>query len=257
MNNQDLKTKGSALLDDVNTAVRENPVAAGLIGLGAAWLLFGGARSMMPGSLMPSMDTVASAGRRSAQAVTDNVKSVGASAMKVAHDAGDAATTGVRSVADQAKDGYAEIASQTSQRAGELKDYASDASRQFMNTSSDLFGQTQANLRDAFERQPLLIGVLGATVGIGIASAFPRTRLETEWLGDASASARKTAETLATEAGNVAKRVSDAVSSEAQAQGLTTDGLKDATRSTREKLSAVGAAALTLDILNAKDRKQT
>ncbi len=54
---------------------------------------------------------------------------------------------------------------------------------------------------------------------------------------------RKTAETLATEAGNVAKRVTEAVSHEAQAQGLTTDGLKDAARATRDKLSAVGAAA--------------
>ncbi len=189
MNTQDLKTQGSALLDDVNAAVRENPVAAGLIGLGAAWFLFGGARSMLPNSMMPSMDSVAAAGRRSAQAVTDNARSVGATAMKVAQDASDAATTGARSIADQAKDGFAEVASQTSQRAEEMKDYASDASQKFMNTSSDLLGQTQANLRDAFERQPLLIGVIGAAVGIGIASAFPRTRLETEWMGDASASA--------------------------------------------------------------------
>jgi hypothetical protein len=243
MNAQELKSQGSALIDDVNAAVRDNPVAAGLIGLGAAWFLLGGARSLMPSSMMPSMDTVASAGRRSAQAVTDNVKSVSTSAMKVAQDAGDAAATGARSIADQAKEGYAEIASQTSQRASDLKDYASDASQQIMNTSSDLLGQTQTNLRDAFERQPLLVGIIGAAVGIGIASAFPRTRLETEWLGDASASARTTAETLASEAGNVAKRVADAVVDEAQAQGLTTAGLKDAALAARDKLSSVGIAA--------------
>jgi hypothetical protein len=243
MNTQEFKSQGSALLDDVNAAVRDNPVAAGLIGLGAAWFLFGGARSMIPTSLMPNMDTVSAAGRRSAQALTDNVKSTRASAMKVAQNTSEAATTGARSIAEQAKEGFAEIASLTSRRAGDLKDYASDASQEVMSTSSDLLGQTQTNLRDAFERQPLLLGILGAAVGLGIASAFPRTRIETELLGEASATARQTAETLATEAGDVARRVTDAVVDEAQAQGLTTDGLKEATRATRDKLNAVGLAA--------------
>jgi hypothetical protein len=238
MNKNDMMKSSSALVDDVNAAIRDNPLAAGLIGLGAAWFLFGGARSMMPG-----MESVTNAGRKPVQAVSDGLKAATDVTANIVSDASDAAKSGLRSVADGANSGLSHAATVASEQASRLKDYAGSASQTVMNSSGEFLGNAQDNLRSAFERQPLLMGIAGAAVGVALASAFPRSKLEVEWLGEASGTARRKAMDIASEAGAVAQRVADEVSSEAQAQGLTASDAKNAWTAARDKVSAVGMAA--------------
>lgn len=227
-----------ALLDDVNTAIRDNPLAAGLIGLGAAWFLFGGARSMMP-----SMVGVANAARKPTDAATEGFKAASTAASDIVSSASETLSSGVRAVADTASGGLSQVTNGASEQASRLKDYAGSASQTLKDSSGELLGTAQDNLRAAFERQPLLIGLAGAAVGLALASAFPRSKLEEEWMGGTSDEARRKASEFASEAGAVARRVIDEVSNEAQAQGLTGATVSDAVSASREKLSAVGSAA--------------
>jgi hypothetical protein len=238
MNRNDTMKNGSALIDDVNAAIRDNPLAAGLIGLGAAWFLFGGARSVMP-----AMESVASAGRKPMQAASEGLKAANDVAADLASDASDAAKAGLRSVADGARSGWSHAADAASEQTSRLKDYAGTASQTVINGSGKFLGSAQDNLRSAFERQPLLMGIAGAAVGAALASAFPRSTLEEEWLGEASGAARRKAMDVASEAGAVAQRVADEVSSEAQAQGLTAENARSVLDASRQKLSAVSSAA--------------
>src|SRR6478672_2232458 len=44
MSMQDQIDRAGPIIDRVNSAIRDNPLAAGLIGAGVAWMLFGGAK---------------------------------------------------------------------------------------------------------------------------------------------------------------------------------------------------------------------
>ena len=46
MSMQDQIDRAGPVIDRVNAAIRENPLAAGLIGAGVAWMLFGGAKDL-------------------------------------------------------------------------------------------------------------------------------------------------------------------------------------------------------------------
>src|SRR4029079_8025005 len=75
--------KAGAVVDRLNAAIRDNPLAAGLIGAGVAWMLFGGAKGfgvmagVAKGAAVKTGSAVAAAGNtmaRAGSAVAGGVK---------------------------------------------------------------------------------------------------------------------------------------------------------------------------------------
>ena len=96
--------------------------------------------------------------------------------------------------------------------------------------NSRAFAAAQSNIAELMDRQPLVLGAIGLGVGAAMAAALPSTAVETDLLGQASADlqarARAMAEDVTERAADLADNVTAAITQEAQAQGLTAEGLK-------------------------------
>lgn len=258
-----------AFVDDLNNAIRENPVGAGLIGLGIAWFLFGnrGFGTMA----QRGIDALGEAGNR-AERYTDDTwgdtwgrtshasggggdrlsgdgvagrgAAMAGSARETVRDMTGGAARTVRAVASTAQDTISHASERISESATEAAGYAAQASRRAMRTSNDAIGSAQETLRDAFERQPLLLGAVGLAIGAGLASAFAKTKIEEEVLGDTSAAVRARAQQLTNAARERAGEVVSEVASEAERQGLTTSAAKEAAAGLADKAKAVANAAI-------------
>lgn len=244
-------TNGGTLqgfVDDLNGAVRANPVAAGLIGAGVLWMFFG--RSRLPGAAWSAANSMAGAVGAAAQAtgsaVGDAVAGTGARVGAAARQAGDAISTGATQAATVVRDtvsaGYDALASAGEQAAGDVK----DAGRAAGHAGFDL-GPLQANLKRTLERQPLMLGVIGLGIGAAIASAFPATDLEREVMGEAGAAVKDKITDIATETtefvSDRAKQVLSDVKQEAAAQGLTPDAAVAGLKGVAGKVKTVAGAS--------------
>lgn len=237
-----------SFVDGLNDAVREHPLAAGLIGLGAAWMIFkgphlprnfSGAARTLAGAVGVAGDTAAAATSRAAKAGRRTASSVqGAGAQ----------------VMDTVAEGYDAVASQFSDIAGHTTDVAADALegvKDMAHTTTQAGVQYAASLQrtlsETLEEQPLLLGAIGLVIGAGIASAFPSTQLESDLMGGTGDAVKERIQGLATDAASLAttraKAVLDGVRDEAKAQGLTPAGAQDALKTAGEKVKAVANTA--------------
>lgn len=247
--------KGGALqgfVDDLNDAVRENPVAAGLIGAGVLWMFFGGGR--VSGAAKSAANSVAGAVGAAAQAtgsaVGDAVAGTGARVGAAARQAGDAISTGATQAATAVRDtvtaGYDALASAGAQAAGQVSRTAQDAGQASRHAGWDL-GPLQANLTQTLERQPLMLGAIGLAIGAAIASAFPSTDMERDLMGAAGATVKDRIKEIATEttefASDRAKQVLRDVKQEAAAQGLTSAAAMEGVKGVAEKVKTVAGAS--------------
>lgn len=243
MSLQNEMNRAQPIVDSLNAAIRENPLAAGLIGAGIAWIFMGGAKGMgkiagaakgaavMSGSAAASAgSTVASAGSRLgsgiASSVADGVSRVKDAAAGVAESVGSIVPD--LSVSDT------------------VDDLASSAGQQ-MNAVAEQ-GQTygrvlQSRLSDSLEKQPLLLGALGLAIGAGIASAFATTSVEREWMGERGAAARDKFNDVASQAKDLASSVVSDLKDEAKKQGFTTDAVTHAAGDVAEKIKSVANEA--------------
>src|SRR6185295_8691537 len=83
-------TRGGPLTDRMNSAIRENPLAAGLIGVGVAWMLFGGPKGFgaVASGISAAGRSVGSAANAAGTAVAGGLTSVGSAAARGLKDAG-------------------------------------------------------------------------------------------------------------------------------------------------------------------------
>lgn len=246
-----------AFVDDLNNAIRENPVGAGLIGLGIAWFLFGnrgfGTLAQRGFDALGDVGNRAErytedtwgrtshlsgdgwdrASRSAAEAGDDFARRRASMAGSARETMRDMTGGAARAVASTAQDTISHTSERISESAREAADYA-------MRTSNDAIGSARESLRDAFERQPLLLGAVGLAIGAGLASAFPKTKIEEEVLGDSSAAVRARTQQLT----DVAREVVSEVAAEAERQGLTASAARDAAAGLADKARAVANAAV-------------
>ena len=233
------------LINGLNAAIRENPLAAGLIGAGVAWMLFGGTKGL---------GLAASA-----------AKSAGGRAASMAATAGSAVASGVAGAGSRVADAAREATAAGSELTGSIASIVPDISAADTDKAYDAVTETgaalkdrlnsaaasgraygsvlQARLADGLERQPLLLGALGLAIGAGIASTFASTDMEEQFMGENGAAARESLQGLATEAQGRARQVLSDVSDEFQAQGLTPDAAKEVAAGIADKVKAVAGAA--------------
>ena len=204
----------SSFVDGLTAAVRENPLAAALIGGGALWLLIG----------------------------HDKLKNAASSLTAAAAPLSDASLRGQRAAASKFEDGYNSVRDRTSRMQDEAsrgfgetvpnaKSAASDAMSDVADTMSDRFdegvtgarevwerlgravpkretlAQAQSSLSDLLERQPLVLGAVGLAIGATVAGALAKSSLEDGWVGDLSDSLKAD---LSTRAGAVSQSVREA-----------------------------------------------
>jgi hypothetical protein len=122
-----------------------------------------------------------------------------------------------------------------------------DSVRDGTGAAAGMAGTLQGNLKDTFERQPLLLGAIGLALGAGMAAAVPPTQLETEYAGDAAEKVTEQAKEFATaqvdRVAATAERTLEAVKDEAAAQGLTPQAAKEGVAAVGEKIKTVAKAA--------------
>jgi len=155
--------------------------------------------------------------------------------------AGSAATT-VQDIADSATAAARSAAST-------VVDTGVDAARTIRRTASDASDQAGKTIFQTIEQNPLLVAGVGLLVGGLIASALPRSGFEDDLVGDASSAAKSRAQAAASQGLDAAKatvgEVYDETARQAEAEGLTPDGIDKAAQDISQRVRRVAEAAVT------------
>jgi hypothetical protein len=227
-----------AYLDDVNGAIRENPLAAGLIGLGLIGMFVSRRKLGRMAAPIPGL----------AKSAATGMGNVAGSGM-------DQLRGGASAAVDAAESAKESIVETTKRFASALApdhrgDYYSSASSPeqwsapFQSSNVD-FGPLRQKVTDACEQQPLLIGMAGLAVGAAVAAAFKPTELERDFLGDSAASLREQASAAIAEAKSRAARAAEAMQDEAAAQGFTASNAKAQAKAAAQKAADVAKATFS------------
>jgi hypothetical protein len=170
---------------NVAETVRANRLPLVLIGAGVAWLL---ARNLA------TSDDAAPAAAASSEPLPERGEAW-------VHQAAGAARGALRSVRD--------TGGEVLERVGRYADYADQAKEQARHVGG--------SVRSVFERNPLLIGLVGVISGAALALLLPATKREQEWVG-------KTREELWNKAEEIGHEAAERVRDLADRKGQAADG---------------------------------
>src|SRR5712672_3244249 len=130
-----------------------------------------------------------------------------------------------------------------------LSETGMDAARTIRSTVSDASDRTGKTIFQTIEQNPLLVAGVGLLVGGLIASALPRSDFEDDLVGDASTAAKRRAQAAASQGFDAAKtavgEVYDETARQAEAEGLTADGIGKAANDLNQRVRRVAEAAVT------------
>jgi hypothetical protein len=186
-----MSSQESSFFDSLASAVRENPLAATLIGGGALWLLVGNeklksAADAATAAVSPMFD----AGARNLRAAPSGLARATAppTAPDLDHNGSFHVGDTLRDAGSAASDAVSEVAGKATDRFAEGVAYARNNLGNLANPlpGSEAFTKAQSSLANALEQQPLLLGAVGLAVGAAVAGAFATSALENEWLGEIS-----------------------------------------------------------------------
>jgi hypothetical protein len=197
------------MMTALTDAVRENPVSAALIGMGALWLFAGGGNVPLFGGR--GRQSLAGAVAQGAGSVAHGASDMAQSAAHAASRMGQSVASGVSS----AVGGFAETVGDTASRMGDyvgssLHDVDAQAAyrnprfshdRGEASLRSSMTGMT-SSLQDMLERHPVALGVAGLALGAAVAASLPLTETERDTLGKAN-------ETMRSRLGEVAEQAKD------------------------------------------------
>lgn len=232
----------SAIKADVKSYIRDNPLQAAALAVGAAypvWRLIGA----MPAPVLLIGAGLAMARRRDASAYGSTSSAGTGSGMMAGLK--DKASDLTSSLAEKAQDTVeslrstvADTASRTTDTLSGTFDSTRRAAADTLHQVSDRAGETYARaseqLSDVIERNPLLIGGLAFAVGSLAAAAVPVTRQESRLMGEPAEELRRRSQELAMQglrqAGDVARQVYETASEEIRQDGLTPEAARRTAR---------------------------
>ena len=133
--------------------------------------------------------------------------------------------------------------------ASSVTDTGMDAARTIKAKASDASDRAGKTIFQTIEQNPLLVAGVGLLVGGLIASALPRSEFEDELIGDTSSAAKRQVQAAAAKkfetAKNAVGEIFDETSRQAEAEGLTTDGLGTAAQDIGQRVRRVAEVAVT------------
>jgi hypothetical protein len=124
-----------------------------------------------------------------------------------------------------------------------------DAGRAVRETASDLTERAGKTIFQTIEQNPLLVAGVGLLIGGMIASALPGSDIEDGLVGDASTAVKRQAQAAASHGLDVAKNavgeVYDEAVRQAEAEGLTSNGIGKAAQDLGQRVRRVAESAVT------------
>jgi hypothetical protein len=185
----------------------------------------------------------------SSDRLKDKAASLAASAADQANELKDRTFRAVGSAASSLQDLASDATSSARRAAGNAADAGLNAAKTARDTASDLTGRAGKTLFETIEQNPLVVAGVGLLVGGLIASALPRSDIEDGLIGGASNSVKKRAQAAASQGIDAAKDVAgdvyDKAVRQAEAEGLTPDGLGNAAQDLGQRVRRVAESAVT------------
>lgn len=218
------------LMDNLNNAVRENPVAAGLIGLGLAWIVLGRSGPVVRQS------GVAQGAKRAIDGTLDTAAGFVSGAVDKAQQAASSVSDTLSQGVEAASAGIGEAMDGLKKsKAG--PEHKSEFERHFPSPPVSRFA-------DLLDRQPLALAAVGVAVGAAMACAFPSTVVESRIVGSTGETLKeslsKATDTIVDRAGAAIDEAVD----EAVAKDLTPEAFRAAVKAGSEKVKTVAESAL-------------
>jgi hypothetical protein len=221
-------------------AAAQDTIASGVGSATQKVAAFGSALKDSSASLAGSAsDSAAGLKQRAADALGATSEALGAGAARtgsmVRDRAGDAVELGSNA---------AEFGTNTGLK---LRDQAVEASLKLRDQAVETSHKVSSGMSDVIQRNPLLFGGFGLTVGMVIASALPKSDIEKDIVGDASADVRKRANELASKQFDAVKGLaSEAIADvayHASQEGLTPADLNAVTEDLGRRVRKVAESA--------------
>jgi hypothetical protein len=195
------------------------------------------------------------------QKVQEKANSFGASVSDRVTDVRDSGIRMAGSAADTFQDIASGAASAGRKTIGTVTDAGLDAARAARQKASDLTERTGKTIFETIEQNPLLVAGLGLLVGGLIASALPRSDLEDDLIGDASSAVKRRAQTAASQgfdaARNAVGEVYDEAARQAEAEGLTTEGMSKSAQDIGQRVRRVAESAVATAFEPAQDNQHS
>jgi hypothetical protein len=258
------RTGARSFAQQLEDAVRENPVPAALIGVGCLWMFMGGSRTSLFGNgrersvFSPMIRSTGEAAYEAAQRGGSALTRAAGGATETLSDLGTRAAEMTRTAAAAVGDAVSglnppavEAASSAPENTGSAvahavkaaPTWAGRASQTAQHAGAEWSRSAQQSMAELFERQPLVLGAVGLAIGAGIAASLPTTETETRFMGEASETLREKAYDLASDKAHEVKSMAGRALQEAEAQGLTPRAAGDALRGLTDKVVGVAEAA--------------
>lgn len=179
----------------------------------------------------------------------DEATSLGSSLSGRATDLRDEGVRMANSAAASVQEVASGASSAVRNAVGTAADAGMDAARVVRDNASDLTDRAGKTFLQTVERNPLLVAGVGLLIGGLIASALPRTDIEDDLVGDASHAVKRRAQTAASQGFDkvrgAAGEVYDEAARQAEAEGLTPDGIGKAAQDVGERVRRVAERAVT------------
>ena len=183
------------------------------------------------------------------QKLQEKATSFGASVSDRATDLRDEGLRRANSAAATVQDIASGASSVARNAAGTAADAGVDAAKAVRDKASDITGRAGKTLFETIEQNPLLVAGVGLLVGGLIASALPRSDIEDGLVGDASSAVKRRAEAAASQGLDTARHavgeVYDETTRQAEAEGLTPDGMARTAQDLGQRVRRVAERAVT------------
>jgi hypothetical protein len=180
-----------------------------------------------------------------AEQFPDRTTSFGAAASDRAAEMREQGGRAVNSAAASVRDVAADAASAGRRAVEASKDMGLHAARTVQEAASSFGERAGKTFLQTVEQNPLLVAGVGLFVGGLIASALPRSDIEDSVVGAAKRQADEAAAGAVRAAKNAVDGAYDEAAKQAQAEGLSPEGVGEAARDVEERLRHVAEAGVT------------
>lgn len=238
-----MSSNQAGFFDSLMGAIRENPLAAALVGGGAFWLLVGDEKIKSAArSATAAASPIADIGARNVHAAVSGLQRTAAppTAPEMDHDAFTGVVDKMRDAGSAASDAMSGTADRLKQG---LDQGASSARENLGSAGKEAFTKAQSSLADMLERQPLALGAVGLAIGAAIAGAFQSSDLENKLVGELSDDVKADLNTRAGAVSRSLREAADTVKAEvgdtaAEAVDRVKQAGVDAAGAAREKIKS-------------------